>query len=164
MPSGTSLTQRVVRRVIGLAPSALGESPPAVDGVSDPSGPRFVEGVIATAGVVLHAALYVGTGRRAFLWVAILCAVYLVVGIPLNIRTAYVSPNLATWSNFATFLLLAVIMGDPIGLLAWFPILVIANLIYLDSVAGVRNAVWMALVAALFSVVMVNTSNRLFDA
>ena len=119
---------------------------------------------MAIAGVIVHAALSLGTGRTAFLWVAILSGVYLVVGIPLNIRTAHISPNLATWSNLATFLILAIIMGDPITLLAWFPILVIANLIYLDSVAGVRNAVWMTVVAAAFFVVMVNTSDRLFDA
>ena len=164
MPSGASLTHRLVRRVIGLAPSALGESPPAVDGVSDPSGPRFVEGVVAIAGVLVHAGLYWGTGRSGFLWVTILSGAYLLVGIPVNIRMARVSPNLATWGNLVTFMVLAFIMGDPITLLAWFPILVIANLIYLDSATGVRNAVRMALAAAIFFVVMVRTSDRLFDA
>ena len=163
MVPGGSLTERVVRRAIGLAPSALGDSPPALD-VSDPSGPRFVGRVTAVTSVFVHAGLYVGTGRSGFLWVAIVSGLFLLVGMPLNLRMASISPNLATWANLATSLVLSVVMGDPITLLAWFPLLVIANLLFLDSTSGVRNAVLMTLVAATFFVVMVNTSDRLFDA
>ena len=163
MVPGGSLTDRVVRRVIGLAPSALGDSPPALD-VSDPSGPRFVERVAAVTSAVVHAGLYAGTGRSGFLWVAIVSGLYVLVGIPLVLRLASISPNLATWANLATSLVMSIVMGDPITLLAVLPLLVIANLLFLDSTSGVRNAVLMTLVASTFFVVMVNTSDRLFDA
>lgn len=161
---GLSLTRRLVRRVLKLAPSALGEGPPAVHADGDYSGPRFVQILAAVAGILIHGGLFVATGRAGFLWVAILAAAYLAFGIPLVIRMADVSPNLATWADFFTLMALATVMGDPITFLAWLPLVVVANLIYVDSLTGVRNAVVMSIMAGCYFLVMVNTSERLFDA
>ena len=159
-----SPSQRLVSRLVRLAPSALGAGPAAIDGVSDPSGPRVVQVAVAGSGVVVHAAMFVLTGRQSFAWVAVLCAAYLVIGVPLVIKMADASPSLATWSDLATMIVLSTIMGDPVTLLAWFPLLIVANLIYEDSVAAVRNALGMVVLTAGYSTLMVNFSGRLFDA
>jgi PAS domain S-box-containing protein len=159
-----SPSQRLVSRLIRLAPSSLGAGPAAVDGVSDPSGPRIVQMAVAGSGVIVHVALFGLTGRQSFAWVAGLCAVYLVVGVPLVIKMGNASPSLATWSDLATMVVLSTIMGDPVTLLAWFPLLIVANLIYEDSADAVRNSLGMVVVTAGYSVLMVNFSGRLFDA
>ena len=163
MTLGWSVIQRIVRRLTALAPSALGDGDAAVDGVREPAGPRFVQAVVSGTAVVIHAAFYAGTGRTGFLWVAIFSALHLLVGIPLSIRVAQVSVNLAAWGSLFSMLVGSILTGDPITLLAWFPLLIITNLLYLDTIGGFRNAVAMTLVACVFYLVMVNTSDQLFD-
>lgn len=163
MTLGASVIQPIVRRIIALAPSALGVGDAAVDGVREPAGPRIVQAVVSGSAVLIHAAFYAGTGRTGFLWVTIFSALHLLVGIPLSIRMAQVSTNLAAWGSFASILVASILTGDPITLLAWFPLLIITNLLYLETIGGIRNAVAMTLVAGTFYVVMVNTSDQLFD-
>ncbi|HSJ29415.1 MAG TPA: PAS domain-containing sensor histidine kinase [Acidimicrobiia bacterium] len=157
-------SRRLADRLARLAPSALGSGPPAVDGTSDPSGPRVVQMAVAGSGVVVHGAMYALSARPVFLWVAGLCALYLVVGVPLALGVADRSPSLVTWSDLATMLVLSTIMGDPITLLAWFPLLMVANVVYEATADAVRNAIGLVLVAGAYSLVMVNVSDRLFEA
>lgn len=163
MPSTRSLPTRLIDRLIRIAPSALGVGPPAIDGNADPSGPRVVQAGIAGCGVVVHGVMYAATGSPSFLWVAGLTLVYLVVGIPATIRMAETSSTLATWGDLVTMIAMATVMGDPITLVAWFPLIVIANLIYVGSLDGVRNALAMASVAGGYFLGMLLVSDRLFD-
>lgn len=163
--SARSLPSRVVRRLTALAPSTLGEGPPAVDGTSDPSGPQVVQIAVAGCSAIVHGSMYAITGQDTFLWVAALSTVYLFVGVPLVIRMAKKhSPSLATWLDLLTMIVLATILGDPITLLAWFPLLLVANLIYEGTVDAVRNVMGMVAVTALYVVVTVQLPDRLFGA
>lgn len=107
--------------------------------------------------------MYAVTGSMPFLWVAGLSLLYLVVGIPATIRMAETSTSLATWGDLVTIIVMATVMGDPITLVAWFPLIVIGNLIYVGSLDGVRNAIAMAGVAGAYFIAMLFLSNRLFD-
>lgn len=153
----------LVDRLVALAPFAFGVGEPAVDGVADPRGPHLAQVAVVVCGVVIHAGMYVYAGLAGFLWVALLSLVYLAVGVPLTHRLASLSPGLATWADLAAMTLLALVMGDPVTLIAWFPIVVFANLLYVPTREAIRHlTAQIGLVAALYYG-MTQVSERLFS-
>ncbi len=153
----------ILRRLLRLLPNSLDIGPPAVDGVSDPTGPRTVQIVLAGSGILIHLGMYFLSGRIAFLYVALVVGAYLAT-VPFSDRMAQISPAIATWWDLVALVVGASLLGDPVFLIAWFPLVIIANLFYLGSVAAIRNSLAMVAVAAAYFVVMTAISDRLFDA
>jgi PAS domain S-box-containing protein len=153
----------ILRRLLRFLPDSLDIGPPAVDGVSDPTGPRTVQIVVAASGIVIHLGMYFLVGRNAFLWVALIAAAYLAT-VPFTGRLADISPAVATWWDLVALVAGASLLGDPVFLIAWFPLVIIANLFYLPSALAIRNSLSMVVVAAGYSIVMIAMSDRLFDA
>ncbi|MEX2655636.1 MAG: hypothetical protein WD532_11480, partial [Acidimicrobiia bacterium] len=165
MSAGTPLRRAaIVEWLVRLAPDSLGIGPAAVDGAAEPAGPKSVQMAVATSSIVIHSGMYLYSGLSGFLWVALLSLAYLVVGIPLSFRAAEISSTFATWIDLLTLCLAAVLLGDPSTLVAWFPLVVVANLLYVSTVQAIRNMVAMASFAAAFFVVAARFSDRLFTA
>ncbi|MEX1006154.1 MAG: ATP-binding protein [Acidimicrobiia bacterium] len=154
----------IVERLVSIAPEAFGIGQPAVEASADPRGPVIVQLTVASAGVVIHAGMFFYTGLMGFLWVAILAAIYIVAVIPLSMRVAELDTSLATWVDLVAMTVMALIMGDPTTLLAWFPLIVFANLIYVPTVAAVKQLAAMIPLVFVFFVGMSGFSDRLFDA
>lgn len=152
----------MLERLVSVAPYAFGLGQPAVEGASDPRGPRIVQLTIASSGVAIHAGMYLYSGLPGFLWVAVLSALYIVAGIPFTQRMAEVDTSLATWVDLASMTVLAVIMGDPATLLAWFPIVVFAHLLYVPTASAMRQLAVMVPLVAVFYFAMSWFSDRLF--
>ena len=152
-----------VDRLVSIAPEAFGLGRSAVEGAADPRGPVIVQLTVASAGVVIHAGMFFYSGLTGFLWVAILAAIYIVAVIPFTMRMAELDTSLATWVDLVSMTVMAVIMGDPATLLAWFPLVVFANLIYVPTVAAVKHLAVMVPLVLAFYVGMSRISDRLFD-
>ncbi len=164
MPVDTPFARApILRRVLRFLPDSLDIGPPAVDGVSDPTGPRTVQIVVAGSGIVIHVGMYFVSGRSAFLYVALVVAGYLAT-VPFSDRMAQISPAVATWWDLVALIIGASLLGDPVFLIAWFPLVIIANLFYLGSIAAIRNSLAMVAVTAVYFPVMTAISDRLFDA
>lgn len=165
MPEGTPLRRAaIVERLVRLAPDSLGIGPAAVDGAAEPVGPKIVQVAVAVSSIVIHSGMYFYSGLSGFLWVTLLSLAYLTVGIPISFRAAEVSTSLATWIDLLTLSIAAALLGDPATLVAWFPLVVVANLLYLPTVLSIRNMVGMVGFVAAFFVISTWYSDRLFTA
>jgi PAS domain S-box-containing protein len=164
MPTGVKLPRvSIVDRLVSIAPEAFGLGRPAVEGQADPRGPVIVQLTVASAGVIIHGGMFFHTGRPGFAWVALLAAIYIVAVIPFSMRVAELDTSLATWVDLVSMTLMATIVGDPAALLAWFPLVVFANLIYVPTVAAVKQLAVMIPLVAAFYVLMSRFSDRLFE-
>lgn len=164
MSSGTATRRAsVVDRLVSLAPFAFGLGEPAVDGGSDPRGPLLVQVTVAGSGVVIHGGMYLYSGLTGFLWVTLLSLAYVVVGVPLTHRLAELAPGLATWADLAAMISLAAVMGDPVTLIAWFPIVVFANLLYVPTRQAIRHLTAQIGLVAVVYFGMSQVSDRLFS-
>ena len=152
-----------VDRLVSIAPEAFGLGRSAVEGDADPRGPVIVQLTVASAGVIIHGGMFLYSGLMGFLWVAVLAAVYIVAVIPFTMRMAELDTSLATWVDLVSMTVMAVIMGDPATLLAWFPLVVFANLIYVPTAGAVKQLTVMVPLVLVFYVGMSRFSDRLFE-
>ena len=164
MPTRTdSARASILDRVVSFAPDAFGLGQAAVDGGADPRGPLILQLTVAFTGVVIHAGMYLYSGVTRFLWVAVLAGIYIVAVIPLSMRVAQLDTSLATWVDLASMTVMSAVMGDPATLLAWFPLVVLANLIYVPTTAAVKHLAVMIPLVLLYYVGMSRFSTRLFE-